>query len=413
MAHVNQERLWDDLMAIAAITEPDRPWTRRSFSPMFLRGRAFLRERLDGAGLHVRIDAGGNMIGRLDGHEPGLPTIAMGSHTDTVPAGGRFDGVAGVIAALEAARVLAEEGGICHPIEVIDCLGEEPSDFGPSCIGSRGIAAELTPHMLTMTDASGRTLSDALVEVGGDPHRIAEARRKDLAAFLELHIEQGPVLEAEAVDLGIVTAIVGIRRIEIEFSGEAAHAGTTPMNLRRDAGYAGALTIVRIREIAEKFASKKKAYFVATVGIAELKPGGSNVVPGLCHMVVDVRSSDVALTEAFMETLASDTLEIAINAQVQRTRLEVLSDGAPAICDTRLRAIIAAASSSLGRSAIPMASGAGHDAAFMARICPAAMIFIPCLKGISHNPGEYTSSGQLAIGTEVLLETVRRLDRIL
>ncbi|MBA2933540.1 Zn-dependent hydrolase [Sphingomonas sp. CGMCC 1.13654] len=410
---IDPARLWDDLMAIGAITEPDRPWTRRSFSPLFLEGRAFLRDRLEAAGLQVRIDTAGNLIGRLEGREPGLPAIALGSHSDTVPAGGRFDGVAGVIAALEVARAIAEGGGLSHPIEVIDCLAEEPSDFGLSCIGSRGMTGQLTVEMLAMADKSGRTLGDALGAVGGDPGAIASAERSDLAAFLELHIEQGPVLEAERIDLGIVTAIVGIRRVEVEFAGEAAHAGTAPMHLRRDAGYAGARTIVRIRELAEMLAATPEAYFVATVGVVELRPGGSNVVPGFCRLVVDVRSSDTALTDLFMRTLAHDTLEIAAAARVERWRLEVLSDGVPAACDPRLRAVMEEAADALGRSTIAIASGAGHDAAFMARVCPAAMIFIPCLKGMSHNPAEYSSPEQVAIGTETLLETVRRLDRIL
>jgi N-carbamoyl-L-amino-acid hydrolase len=412
-ARIDPARLWDDLIALGGLTEPDRPWTRRSFTPLFREGRALIRKRLEAAGLSVRIDAAGNLIGRLEGTEPGLPAIAIGSHSDTVPAGGRFDGIAGVIAGLEVARAIAESGApLRHPIEVIDCLAEEPSAFGLSCIGSRGMVSKLDAAMLAMTDPDGRVLADALREVGGDPAAIPAARRDDLAAFLELHIEQGPVLEAEGIDIGIVTAIVGIRRIEIEFVGQAAHAGTAPMHLRRDAAYAGALTMVKIRERAEALAAEGGPYFVATVGIVEVRPGGSNVVPGRCRLVVDVRSSDMAATDRFAALLDDDSAAAATLARVERAHMIVLSDGVPAACDDRLRALIRESAEATGHSAIDIASGAGHDAAFIASVCPSAMIFIPCLRGMSHTPDEYSTPEQLAAGTQVLLETVLRLDRI-
>lgn len=411
---IDSERLWADLIALGEITEPDRPYTRRSFTPLFSAGRAMIRDRLEAAGLSVRIDAAGNLIGRLEGSEQGLPAIAMGSHSDTVPAGGRFDGMAGVIAAIEVARAIAESGTRPrHPIEVIDCLAEEPSAFGLSCIGSRGMVSKLDAGMLAMTDPAGRVLADALREVGGDPDAVASARRDDLACFLELHIEQGPVLEAEAIDIGVVTAIVGIRRIEITFTGQAAHAGTAPMHLRRDAGYAGALALAKIRERAEALAAEGGPYFVATVGIFELWPGGSNVVPGRCRLVVDVRSSDMGVTDRFAALLDADSHAAAAIARVERTAMTVLSDGVPAVCDAAIRATIAAAAGATGHSAIDIASGAGHDAAFMANVCPSAMIFIPCLKGMSHTPEEHATPAELAAGTAVLLETVLRLDATL
>jgi N-carbamoyl-L-amino-acid hydrolase len=408
---IDANRLWRDMMALGELTEPERPYTRRSFTPLFAQGRALLTEWLESAGLSTRIDAAGNLIGRLEGTDPARPAIALGSHSDTVPAGGRFDGIAGVIAALEVARAISTSGvRLRHPIEVIDCLAEEPSAFGLSCIGSRGMVAKLDPAMLRMTDPDGRILADALREVGGDPDRIESARREDLSAFLELHIEQGPVLEAEAIDIGVVTAIVGIRRIEIRFEGQAAHAGTAPMHLRRDAAYAGALTIAKIRERAEALASEGAPYFVATVGIMEVWPGGSNVVPGRCRIVVDARSSDMAMTDRFAEMLDKDSRDAAATARVDRVEMAVLSDGVPAICDPRLRTTIRAAAAATGHSATNIASGAGHDAAFMATVCPSAMIFIPCLRGMSHTPDEYSTPAQLAAGTSVLLETLLRLD---
>jgi N-carbamoyl-L-amino-acid hydrolase len=312
---------------------------------------------------------------------------------------------------LEVARAISVSGRrLRHSIEVIDCLAEEPSPFGLSCIGSRGMVSKLDPTMLQMKDPDGRVLSDALRDVGGDPERIDTARREDLAAFLELHIEQGPVLEADGIDIGVVTAIVGIRRIEIRFEGQAAHAGTAPMHLRRDAAYAGALTLVKIRERADALAAEGGPYFVATVGIMDVWPGGSNVVPGRCRIVVDVRSSDMAITDRFAELLDIDSCNAATTARVDRVEMMVLSDGVPAICDAALRAAISDAAEATGHSAVDIASGAGHDAAFIATICPSAMIFIPCLRGMSHTPDEYSTPAQLSAGTRVLLETVLRLD---
>lgn len=410
---VDEARLWRDLIALGEITEPDRPYTRRSFTPLFLAGRAFITDKLEAAGFVVRVDAAGNLVGRLEGSEPGLPAIAMGSHSDTVPAGGRFDGIAGVVAAIEVARALTEAGvRPRHPVEVIDFLAEEPSVFGLSCIGSRGIAGKLEPAMLATLDSGGRSLADALTEVGGDPSKIAEAGRADLAAFLELHIEQGPVLEAGQVDIGVVTAIVGIRRIEIVYEGQAAHAGTAPMALRQDASYAGALTLTSVRQRAEQLA-KGNDYFVATVGIMEVRPGGSNVVPGQCRMVVDVRSSDPALTDQFVIELDCDSLAAAETARVKRSAMTILSDGLPAICDPDLQSVIRDAAVDCGYSTLDLASGAGHDAAFIASVCPTAMIFIPCLRGMSHTPEEFSKPAEVAAGASVMLEALMRLDRSL
>lgn len=410
-AAIDAGRLWQDLMALAAITEPERPYTRRSFSPLFDAGRLAIRGWLLQAGLEVTVDFAGNLIGRLPGRDPARGTIAIGSHSDTVPGGGRFDGIAGVAAAIEIARAFASSGErLHHDLAVIDFLAEEPSDFGLSCIGSRGMTGMLEPAMLALADRSGRRLSEALIGVGGDPLRLEAARRSDIAAFFELHIEQGPVLEDEGLDLGLVTGIVGIRRIEVRFTGQAAHAGTAPMHLRRDAAYAGALLIAAVREEAERLAAAGEGYFVATVGIVEVRPGGSNVVPRECRLVIDARSSDPALANAFAGAIEAASHAVAARAGVERSAFETLSDGLPALCDPGLRGYLRASADRLGFSAREMASGAGHDAAFMARICPSAMLFIPCLKGMSHTPDEWAEPDALAKGAAVLLEAVRSFD---
>ena len=411
---VDADRLWEDIIALAAISDPERPYTRRSFTPLYQQGREWLRGRFLEAGLEVRIDAAGNLIGRRAGADPGRKAIVLGSHSDTVPSGGRFDGIAGVIAALETARSLKDAGVVLRrPLEVVDFLAEEPSEFGLSCVGSRGMAGVLESSMLALKGPGNEALSDALRRVGGDPSRLGEAKREDVGAFLELHIEQGVVLESEGVDVGVVTSIVGIRRMEIVFEGEADHAGTTPMNLRRDALVAAARTVDSVRRAADTLAAEGGDYFVATVGILDVSPSASNVVPGSSRLVIDARSTSPEMTRRFVERIDRESADHAGAAGVSRTRLAVLSDGPPAACDPALRAELRHAAEHLSFSARELASGAGHDAAFMTRICPAAMIFTPCRAGKSHAPEEWADREALAAGAAVMFETVCAIDRTL
>jgi N-carbamoyl-L-amino-acid hydrolase len=408
---IDAARLWDDLMALGEITEPDRPYTRRSFSRLFDQGRDWLGQRMREAALATRVDAAGNLIGRRDGKDPAKSVIVVGSHSDSVPSGGRFDGMAGVIAGIAIARAL-EEGGIEleHPLEVIDFLAEEPNEFGLSCIGSRGITGCLTAAHLQLADSKGETLAAAMTRVGGDPARIDAARRGDIEAAFELHIEQGPVLEREAVDIGVVTAIVGITRFEIEFRGTAGHAGTTPMAGRRDPLIAAAYMVGWVRDRALLLAARGRGHFVATVGVIEALPGGSNVIPGSARIVIDARCEDRSLMEEFRAALDAEGPLAARAANVELGRLVVLSDTLPAACDPRLRAVLRRGAAALGLSSMPMASGAGHDMAFLSQIAPAAMIFIPCKDGRSHTPEEWAGAGALASGTHVLLRAIRDID---
>ena len=411
---LDADRLWADVMTLAEMTEPGRPYTRRSFSPLFLKGRDWLAKRFAEAGLAVRIDTAGNLIGRLEGANPSLGAIAVGSHSDTVPSGGRFDGIAGLVTALEVVRALRDaEMRLAHSIEVIDFLAEEPSEYGLSCVGSRGMAGLLDAGMLELKEPGGEALRDALRRVGGDPDRLAAARRNDIKAFLELHIEQGIVLESQSLDVGVVTSIVGIRRIEIVFDGAADHAGTTPMALRQDALVAAAGTVVAVRRIADQLASEGPDYFVATVGILTVEPGGSNIVPGRCRLVIDARTTNRELTRRFVEAVDRDSAACAAAARVSRAPLATLSDGAPAMFDSTLREALRQGARELGLRDTDLPSGAGHDAAFMNRICPAAMIFVPCRKGKSHAPEEWADREQIAAGAATMLQAVSALDRSL
>ena len=408
---IDGKRLWDNLMDLAAITDPDRPYTRRSFSPRFLEGRAWLAQKFAAAGLSVRIDPAGNLIGRREGAQADARAIMVGSHSDTVPAGGRFDGTAGLLVALEIAQSMDEAGiRLRHALEVVDFLAEEPSEFGLSCVGSRGMAGMLVATMLAYKDPSGERLGAAIDRIGGRTAALSAAVRHDVAAYFELHIEQGIVLETRRIDLGVVTAIAGIRRTEIVFTGSADHAGSTPMDLRRDALVAAAQTVAFIAEHARHLVTRREGHFVATTGIIEAKPNAANVVPREVRLVVDSRSDNRALSESFAAALDHETTEIALRNRVERSRHAVLSDTRPAGCDPALRGLLRASASDLGFTTIDMASGAGHDAAFVSHIAPAAMLFIPCRAGKSHAPEEWADADAVAAGTQVIGEAVLRFD---
>lgn len=408
---VDPDRLWQDIMALADITDPGKPYTRRSFSTRFLEGRAYLEARFAEAGLAVRIDTAGNLIGRREGSDPSLGTIMVGSHSDTVPSGGRFDGIAGVATGLEVARALADGGTpLRHALEVVDFLAEEPSEFGLSCVGSRGMTGLLEPRMLSFPGPGGELLDSALRRVGGMPDKLDKPLRDDIRAFFELHIEQGPVLEARAIDIGLVTGIVGITRFEIVFEGAADHAGTTPMDLRRDALVAAAQTITAIRAAGERLADEAGGYFVATVGIVEVEPAGANVVPRLARIIVDIRTSERQRTERFIAELDAASTAAAVAARVVRTAFLRLSDTLPTQCDAGLQQLLADGADVLGHSHVPLASGAGHDAAFIAQIAPVAMVFVPCRDGKSHTPEEWAEPEAIAAGAATIFEAVRRFD---
>jgi N-carbamoyl-L-amino-acid hydrolase len=408
---IDQTRLWDDHMALAAITDPDKPWTRRSFSQRFLDGRAWLREQFLAAGMTVRLDAGANMIARLEGSVDGLPPIMLGSHSDTVPSGGRFDGISGILTALEAVRALQASGYQSrHPIEIVDFLAEEPSEYGLSCVGSRAMVGELDAKMLTYTNAAGETLADAIKRIGGDPAAIASMQKPTFAGYLELHIEQGVVLESRKLDLGLVTGIAGITRVEVVLKGAADHAGSTLMEYRKDASLAAAELVLLVAQQANVFAARKQGHFVATTGILEISPNAANVVPGSARMILDIRAEKAVLVDEFVALLDRESLAIAKRAKVDRERFALISQNPPSPCDDHLRDILGRSAAKLGYSTTTLASGAGHDAAFMSHIGPSAMLFIPSRDGKSHCPEEWSEPEQLAVGAATLFEAVRLLD---
>jgi N-carbamoyl-L-amino-acid hydrolase len=319
-----------------------------------------------------------------------------------------------VIAGLEVARALQEAGhNLDHDLEIIDCLAEEVSAFGISCVGSRAIAGILSDEMLTYEGPGGERLADAIVRIGGDPERLSEAKRSDIAAFLELHIEQGPVLETGHIDVGIVETIAGITRLELTITGRADHAGTTPLDLRSDALVAAARTILAIQEIVREIAQSGKDYFVATAGEIYAEPNAANVVPGRVKLVVDARAEQRATMQRFVSRIKEEMPALVAESGAELSAIATLSDAPPAHGDSRLCTALMDAAERLGLTHRRMTSGAGHDAAHFSRIAPAAMVFTPCRGGRSHCPEEWTEPGEIAAGAATILHAVLAIDRAL
>jgi len=409
---VDPARIAEVIDGLARLTEPGRPYTRRAFTALFPAGRDFLLEKFRAAGLETRIDAAGNLIGRRAGRKPGSGTIMLGSHSDTVPDGGRYDGIAGVAVALEVARALADKGiALDHDLEVVDFLAEEVSIFGVSCIGSRGMAGVLPQDWLSR-ESNGLTLEEGIREAGGDPVRIAAEARRDIAAFLELHIEQGPVLESGALDIGVVTAIAGITRIEIVVEGRADHAGTTPMGRRADALAAAARLVTGIEALATSL-SEGPGHFTATVGEFSIEPNAANVVPSRARLLIDARAEERAAMDLFSASVDRLAEQVARETGTAIAPPRRISDNMPTPGDPLVLDVLDAACEAVGARHRRMASGAGHDTAFMAKVTRAAMIFVPCLGGRSHAPEEFAETDDIALGAAVLFNAVIQLDETL
>ncbi len=400
-------RVFADLMRLAEMVEAGQPgWTRRVFSPEYLRSRELIWELMGSAGLEVRRDPAGNLIGTLPGTAPDQAALILGSHTDTVAGGGRFDGPCGVMAAIEAVRRIRERGGRPRrTIWVVDFLGEEPNDFGISCVGSRAAAGHLSPEHLRLVDGGGRTLAEALAQMGGDPDRIAEARwpKGAASAYLELHVEQGTRLEEAGRGLAVVTAIAGIHRAEIRLEGWADHAGTAPMAGRSDALLAAAEVSLEVEQLG-----LRGGLGVATVGRLELVPNSPNVVAERATLIAEYRSGDPSWLSATDELLQEVVSQVPSRRGV-RGQLSWLSREDPTLCAEELSSVLLASAREIGEEPLQLASWAGHDAVQVAAICPVAMLFVPSRGGRSHCPEEWTDPQQVEVGTRALAAAVTRL----
>lgn len=399
---IDARRMLDDLDQLNRCgADPGPGVSRVAFSPADLAGRALVETWLRELGLAVSRDGAGNTTARLEGTEPGLPAVALGSHTDTVPDGGRYDGALGVVAAVACARALASGGvRLRHPLEVLNFVAEEAT-MGAGTLGSRAMAGLLDGASLHGTAWDGSSLVDHLADAGIDPGGVTRARRArgELAAYLELHIEQGGRLEAEGRRLGIVTGIVGIRRFRVVFKGRANHAGTTPMTQREDALVLAAPFVTGARDVALAHD------VVATVGTVLVHPGAPNVIPGRVELGCEVRSLEadrLDRVEAELETLAGQ-----LGGALERT-----ADAPPVRSSEGPLAALRAAVAALGHPVHELASGAGHDAMSMAAITEQAMLFVPSRDGVSHAPTEHTEPEDCELGANTLLAAVLELDRV-
>jgi len=401
------DRIRQDFDDIAAFVDDSQPgWSRQVLSDPYLASRAWVRRAMEDAGLAVHQDEAGNTIGRLAGRGGG-GALATGSHTDTVAGGGRFDGIIGVLGALEMVRRLRETGTVLdHDLLVVDFLGEEPNDFGVSCVGSRSITGSVTPAFFDQTDAAGLRLGTALERHGYSPHAMLSGawQKGSVDAFVELHIEQGPVLERSGTQLGVVTAIAGIERVVATFLGRADHAGTASMTDRRDALTAAAEAILTVEQIGCTGESS-----VATTGSLEVEPGAMNVVPSLARMWTELRSPSAEWLGSARRQVLDQIAALARRRDIE-VDLQWLNDQDPVPTATSVQDVVASAASALGHSWQAMPSGAGHDAAHMATLAPTGMIFVPSRDGRSHCPEEWTDFDDVGIGVHALTATLLELD---
>ncbi len=406
---VDQERLSGELDRLGAISsEPAPVVTRVVFSEADLRARRFVKDLCLEAGLDVREDAVGNTFARWAGSEPDLPAVGTGSHIDAIPNAGRFDGTVGVLGGLEAIRALQHAGfRPRRSIELLIFTSEEPTRFGIGCLGSRLLAGTLDASSgSTLREPEGKTLDEVRRAAGFDGELSSVLLPKDYySAFIELHIEQGPILEEKQIDLGIVTAIAAPATLRIEIEGEGGHAGAVLMRERRDAFLAAAEIALAV-EAAAKFT--RAIDTVATVGICDIFPRAVNSIPSRARMDIDVRDIDGQRRDGVLARIGGAVAEIGVRRRVS-IRREVLNADPPAHCDPDAVAALEHACRTHGASYQFMISRAYHDSLFMSQIVPAAMLFIPCRGGVSHRPDEYSSPESIARGALVLAEALAQL----
>ncbi|NEO27111.1 MAG: Zn-dependent hydrolase [Kamptonema sp. SIO4C4] len=401
---VNRDRLVQSIEKLAEIGRlPQGGVCRLAYSPEDIAARKLVQQWMQAAGMTVRIDTAGNIIGRYEGQSPHLPALVTGSHIDTVPSGGRYDGALGVLAGIEVVRVLQENDiRLQHPLEVIVFTDEEGS-----VIGSKAIAGNIVNDSAYYRRPDGEDIQTCLQRLGGDWYHLYESRRssQEISAFVELHVEQGPILDSMGKDIGVVEGIVGQRRFTITVEGSENHAGTTPMYLRQDALVAASKVVLAIHELGNTPGQQ-----VATVGQLQVYPNAVNVVPGKVEMSLDIRDLSNLHIEKLLQQLEVHLQEIQDITQTRISltpRLQI----APALADDIIQSAIAATCEQLNFSYTHLPSRASHDAQEMANITDIGMIFVPSHSGVSHAESEYTPPEDCAKGTTVLLHSLFKLDQ--
>jgi len=408
---INQDQLSEELNALGAISsEPPPVVTRVVFTDADLRARDFVKSLCRSAGLELRADAVGNTFARWIGADPALPAVGTGSHMDALPNGGRYDGTVGVLGGLEAIRALQRCGfRPRRSIELLILTAEEPTRFGIGCLGSRLLTGSLDAtagHALK--DAEGKSLNEVRTAAGfTGPLSSVRMPEGYFSAFVELHIEQGPILERHNTDLGVVTAIAAPASLRITIEGEGGHAGAVLMPDRRDAFLAAAEIALAVEAAAQATGARDT---VATVGVCQLFPGAINSIPSRVQIDVDARDIDNDRRDSVLRAIAAKTAEVAARRKV-RANIQTLNADPPARCDPAIVDALMGACRTHSLSFEQMISRAYHDSLFISRIAPTAMLFIPCRGGVSHRPDEYATPEAIAKGALVLAETLAQLSK--
>jgi N-carbamoyl-L-amino-acid hydrolase len=404
---VDAERLESRIVALGAHGKnPGGGVSRVAYSDFDVAGRRYLTGLMREAGLEVRVDAAGNIFGRREGTDPALPPILFGSHADSVPHGGNYDGPAGTLSAVEVAQVLHENGvRTRHPLEVVIFQNEEGG-----LIGSKSMVGILDAAALDEVSHSGFTMREGIGRIGGDVAKLASAKRRagDYSVYLELHIEQGAVLYDAGLQIGVVQGIVGISWWDMIVEGSANHAGTTPMNKRSDALLAASELVLAVNRVIRSEPGAQ----VGTVGRIQAFPGVPNVVPGRVEASLEIRDLSHERVLDFQARIQEEARRIAESTGTRISFRKSPIEEHPAETDPRIREAIVRSAEELGYSFKRMPSGAGHDAQAVARIAPIGMIFVPSVDGISHSPKEFTRPEDLANGANVLLHTILKLDQM-
>ena len=399
---VNGQRLMEHIKGLAEFgANPQGGVSRVAYSDADKQGREYVMGLMKDARLEVSIDAAGNIIGRRPGSVNKLPPLILGSHIDTVPEGGNYDGVVGSMGAIEVAQTLAENNlTLRHPLEVVIFQNEEGG-----LIGSRAMNGELTEKELDLVSRSGKTIREGIKFIGGDPSKLSEVKRQNIGAYLELHIEQGNILETEKINIGVVEGIVGINWWDVTIEGFANHAGTTAMNNRQDALLAAAKFIQAVNRIVTSVPGRQ----VGTVGRINALPGAPNVIPGKVVLSLELRDLDAAKIKLLYDKIHAEAQQIAKDSNTKFDFKEI-NVNLPAPTNQFMRSHITEAARGLGLTTKLMPSGAGHDAQDMARLGSVGMIFIPSVGGISHSPREFSRPEDIVNGANVLLHASVRFD---
>ncbi len=406
---IDRDRLLSEIETLASFSDAEAPAvTRIVFTPTDLRARAWLMTRCEDAGLIVRQDAIGNTFARWNGSDAPASVVGTGSHIDAIPNAGKYDGVVGVLGGLEAIRALRQSGfRPKHSIELLVFTSEEPTRFGIGCLGSRLLSGTLSPDAARkLTDREGASIEQVRAAAGfaGEFEEV-KLETGYYKAFVELHIEQGPILERQNIPLGVVTNIAAPASVSVSIEGAGGHAGGVLMPDRRDALCAAAELILAIENAARSSGAMDT---VATVGMCEVFPGAVNSIPSRVRLSVDIRDTDLERRDAVIQQTEAACRTIAERRQVS-IHTELLNADAPATCAPLIVDALAQSCRKHGLSFLPMVSRAYHDSLLMARIAPVAMLFIPCRNGYSHRPDEYASPEDIARGTLVLAETLAAL----